>query len=180
MSLSEDSSADRLYEKGSDACRPFPLAPADGGLGATDKSAHVRHCATAGFSRGPGEPGQSHDAAMKPGQLAERRAVIRRSRARSRKPITPWSGSSRPVCHSDLHVARGDRGHQAAGGLGHEGIGVVESVGAGAERHVPQGHRVIFGFGGMGGCWCGAACNVWAVNLSSVRGAGYCSGPSRS
>ncbi len=62
------------------------------------------------------------------------------------------------VCHSDLHLARGDwAGIPAAGPLGHEGIGVVEAVGAGAERFAAIGDRVILGLGGVGGAyWCGA------------------------
>jgi propanol-preferring alcohol dehydrogenase len=62
------------------------------------------------------------------------------------------------VCHSDLHIARGDwMGVPRAGGLGHEAIGVVEALGPGAERVVSVGDRVILGLGGMGGgYWCGA------------------------
>jgi propanol-preferring alcohol dehydrogenase len=66
--------------------------------------------------------------------------------------------SAAGVCHSDLHLARGDwAGIPAVGALGHEGIGVVEAVGAGAERFVSVGDRVILGLGGAGGAyWCGA------------------------
>jgi len=61
------------------------------------------------------------------------------------------------VCHSDLHVARGDwTGLPRSGALGHEAIGVVDALGPGAERHVAVGDRVILGLGGMGGYWCGA------------------------
>lgn len=62
------------------------------------------------------------------------------------------------VCHSDLHIARGDwAGVPASGGIGHEAIGTVEAVGPGGERHVQVGDRVILGLGGMGGgFWCGA------------------------
>jgi propanol-preferring alcohol dehydrogenase len=62
------------------------------------------------------------------------------------------------VCHSDLHIARGDwAGVPRSGPLGHEAIGVVESLGAGAERFVAAGDRVILGLGGAGGAyWCGA------------------------
>lgn len=62
------------------------------------------------------------------------------------------------VCHSDLHIARGDwAGVPASGGIGHEAIGVVEALGAGAERYASVGQRVILGLGGMGGgFWCGA------------------------
>jgi propanol-preferring alcohol dehydrogenase len=62
------------------------------------------------------------------------------------------------VCHSDLHLARGDwMGVPGTGLLGHEGIGIVEALGPGAERYVSVGDRVILGLGGAGGAyWCGA------------------------
>lgn len=61
------------------------------------------------------------------------------------------------VCHSDLHLARGDWSFAPASGpLGHEAIGVVEALGPGAERHAAVGDRVILGLGGAGGgFWCG-------------------------
>jgi D-arabinose 1-dehydrogenase-like Zn-dependent alcohol dehydrogenase len=66
--------------------------------------------------------------------------------------------SSAGVCHSDLHIARGDwAGLPHSMPLGHEGIGVVEALGPGAERYVSVGDRVILGLGGSGGgYWCGA------------------------
>jgi alcohol dehydrogenase, propanol-preferring len=65
--------------------------------------------------------------------------------------------SASGVCHSDLHIARGDwRGVPQSGGLGHEAIGVVEALGPGAGRFTRIGSRVILGLGGMGGRWCGA------------------------
>jgi propanol-preferring alcohol dehydrogenase len=66
--------------------------------------------------------------------------------------------SAAGVCHSDLHLARGDwAGIPGSGSLGHEGIGVVEALGAGAEEFVNVGDRVILGLGGAGGgFWCGA------------------------
>lgn len=62
------------------------------------------------------------------------------------------------VCHSDLHLARGDwTGIPKLGTLGHEAIGVVEALGPGADRFVSVGDRVVLGLGGMGGgYWCGA------------------------
>ncbi len=65
--------------------------------------------------------------------------------------------SAAGVCHSDLHLARGDwQGVPRSGLIGHEAIGVVEALGAGAERFVQAGERVILGLGGTGGgYWCG-------------------------
>jgi alcohol dehydrogenase, propanol-preferring len=64
------------------------------------------------------------------------------------------------VCHSDLHLLKGDWPQFVLPfpiPLGHEGIGIVEEVGPGAEKLVQPGDRVILGLGGMGGgYWCGA------------------------
>jgi propanol-preferring alcohol dehydrogenase len=61
------------------------------------------------------------------------------------------------VCHSDLHLARGDWYGMQPPSLGHEAIGIVEALGTGAERFVQVGDRVIVGLGGSGGgFWCGA------------------------
>ena len=63
------------------------------------------------------------------------------------------------VCHSDLHLVKGEWGFRRATPIpvGHEGIGVVEELGPGAEKIVQKGDRVIMGLGGMGGgYWCGA------------------------
>jgi len=64
------------------------------------------------------------------------------------------------VCHSDLHLRKGDWPrfikHEPTP-LGHEGIGIVEELGAGAEKYIEKGDRVILGLGGTGGgYWCGA------------------------
>ena len=66
--------------------------------------------------------------------------------------------SASGVCHSDLHIARGDwYGVPRTGVIGHEAIGIVEALGPGAERFVQVGDRVILGLGGTGGgYWCGA------------------------
>jgi alcohol dehydrogenase, propanol-preferring len=66
--------------------------------------------------------------------------------------------SAAGVCHSDLHMRKGDWvGMRGSVQLGHEGIGVVEALGPGAERFVSAGDRVILGLGGTGGgYWCGA------------------------
>jgi len=62
------------------------------------------------------------------------------------------------VCHSDLHLAKGDWAAVGAVSLiGHEAIGVVESVGPQAEGFVSAGDRVILGLGSAGGThWCGS------------------------
>jgi propanol-preferring alcohol dehydrogenase len=61
------------------------------------------------------------------------------------------------VCHSDLHLARGDwAGIPNTVPIGHEAIGVVEALGPGADRYAKVGDRVILGLGGTGGgYWCG-------------------------
>jgi alcohol dehydrogenase, propanol-preferring len=66
--------------------------------------------------------------------------------------------SSAGVCHSDLHLARGDwKGVGQSGLIGHEAIGIVEELGPGADRFINRGDRVILGLGGTGGgYWCGA------------------------
>ncbi len=65
------------------------------------------------------------------------------------------------VCHSDLHLVNDDWPgwvqRDRAMPLGHEGVGIVEELGAGADRFVQVGDRVILGLGGAGGgYWCGA------------------------
>lgn len=65
--------------------------------------------------------------------------------------------SAAGVCHSDLHLARGDWYGMRPEAVGHEAIGVVDELGPGAERFVAVGDRVILGLGGTGGgYWCGA------------------------
>ena len=66
--------------------------------------------------------------------------------------------SAAGVCHSDLHIVRGDwAGVPLSGHVGHEAIGVVEALGPGADRFTKVGDRVILGLGGTGGgYWCGA------------------------
>jgi propanol-preferring alcohol dehydrogenase len=65
------------------------------------------------------------------------------------------------VCHSDLHIVKGDwtggAARPAPMRLGHEGIGIVEELGPEAEKYIQKGDRVILGLGGTGGgYWCGA------------------------
>jgi alcohol dehydrogenase, propanol-preferring len=65
--------------------------------------------------------------------------------------------SAAGVCHSDLHLSRGDWYGIGSGVLGHEAIGIVEALGPGADAYVSVGDRVILGLGGAGGgYWCGA------------------------
>jgi len=65
--------------------------------------------------------------------------------------------SAAGVCHSDLHLARGDWYGMRPEAVGHEAIGFVEELGPGAERYTAVGDRVILGLGGTGGgFWCGA------------------------
>ncbi|MAG29433.1 MAG: alcohol dehydrogenase [Deltaproteobacteria bacterium] len=66
--------------------------------------------------------------------------------------------SAAGVCHSDLHIVRGDwQGVPRTGMIGHEAIGTVAALGPGAERYAAVGDRVILGLGGIGGgYWCGA------------------------
>jgi propanol-preferring alcohol dehydrogenase len=65
--------------------------------------------------------------------------------------------SAAGVCHSDLHLARGDWYGMRPEAVGHEAIGLVEELGPGAERYIAEGDRVILGLGGTGGgFWCGA------------------------
>jgi alcohol dehydrogenase, propanol-preferring len=65
--------------------------------------------------------------------------------------------TSAGVCHSDLHLAKGDWYGMRPEAIGHEAIGIVEELGPGAERYTSVGQRVILGLGGTGGgYWCGA------------------------
>ena len=66
--------------------------------------------------------------------------------------------SSAGVCHSDLHIVRGDwAGVPDTSPVGHEAIGVVTALGENADPSIQVGDRVILGLGGTGGgYWCGA------------------------
>jgi propanol-preferring alcohol dehydrogenase len=64
--------------------------------------------------------------------------------------------STAGVCHSDLHLTRGDWHGVRPEVIGHEAIGVVEKLGPGADAFTAVGDRVILGLGGAGGgYWCG-------------------------
>ncbi len=64
------------------------------------------------------------------------------------------------VCHSDVHLVKGDWPRLVPPfpiPMGHEGIGIVEELGTGAGKFIREGDRVILGLGGTGGgYWCGA------------------------
>jgi propanol-preferring alcohol dehydrogenase len=68
--------------------------------------------------------------------------------------------SSAGVCHSDVHLVKGDWPRLNPPfpiPMGHEGIGIVEELGPGADKFIKEGDRVILGLGGTGGgYWCGA------------------------
>lgn len=66
--------------------------------------------------------------------------------------------TSAGVCHSDLHIVRGDwAGVPDTSPVGHEAIGVVTALGENADPSIQVGDRVILGLGGTGGgYWCGA------------------------
>jgi len=68
--------------------------------------------------------------------------------------------TSTGVCHSDVHIVKGDWPKVIPSvpmPIGHEGIGIVEELGPGAEKFIKKGDRVILGLGGSGGgYWCGA------------------------
>src|ERR1700754_4973304 len=67
------------------------------------------------------------------------------------------------VCHSDLHVARGEWAGVRPSLLGHEAIGTVAALGPGADDFVAVGDRVVLGLGGGGGgYWCGACVHCLA------------------
>ena len=57
------------------------------------------------------------------------------------------------VCHSDLHVIKGDLPMPIPCVLGHEGAGVVEEVGAGVTRVAPGDHVVLNWVPYCGSCW---------------------------
>lgn len=76
------------------------------------------------------------------------------------------------LCHSDLHVLRGEIRGWLPMVLGHEGSGVVEDVGAGVDRVSPGDHVVCSFIPSCGTChWCAtgqqAICD-WGAN--TMRG----------
>ena len=101
-----------------------------------------------------------------------KQAVVVEGHVEVKEVATPTPGpgealiriSASGVCHSDLHIARGDWDFVRGSGLvGHEAIGVVAELGPGAETYVEVGDRVILGLGGAGGAyWCGACEHCFA------------------
>jgi propanol-preferring alcohol dehydrogenase len=76
--------------------------------------------------------------------------------------------TSAGVCHSDVHLVKGDWPQLNPPfpiPMGHEGIGIVEELGPGADKFIKEGARVILGLGGTGGgYWCGG----WSRSLRST------------
>lgn len=73
------------------------------------------------------------------------------------------------LCHSDLHVLRGEIRGWLPLVLGHEGAGVVEDVGTGVDRVRPGDHVVCSFIPSCGAChWCAtgqqAICD-WGANI---------------
>ncbi|GAH02386.1 unnamed protein product [marine sediment metagenome] len=58
--------------------------------------------------------------------------------------------SAAGVCHSDLHLMRGDWVEVPTPfPLGHEGIGIVEELGPNSKTNLKKGDRVILGLGDL-------------------------------
>ncbi|MET9327643.1 NDMA-dependent alcohol dehydrogenase [Tsukamurella sp. NPDC003166] len=59
------------------------------------------------------------------------------------------------LCHSDIHITRGDLEARLPMVMGHEGAGIVESVGPGVTRVKPGDHVVLSFIPSCGVCrWC--------------------------
>lgn len=58
------------------------------------------------------------------------------------------------ICHSDVHMIRGEWGGQLPLVAGHEGAGVIEAVGAGVTRTKPGDHVVVSLLRSCGRCVC--------------------------
>ena len=77
--------------------------------------------------------------------------------------------TSAGVCHSDLHLARGDWAGVVVPVCGHEAIGVVEELGEGAERFTSVGDRVILGLGVSNVGLNAARGHAWQPPLPTMR-----------
>lgn len=76
------------------------------------------------------------------------------------------------VCHTDLHVAKGDFGKVPGRTLGHEGIGVVKELGEGV-KSLKVGDRVSVAWF-FEGCGCCEYCDTGRETLCrTVKNAGY-------
>ena len=76
------------------------------------------------------------------------------------------------VCHTDLHVAKGDFGKVPGRVLGHEGIGIVKELGEGV-KSLKVGDRVSVAWF-FEGCGCCEYCNTGKETLCrTVKNAGY-------
>ena len=76
------------------------------------------------------------------------------------------------VCHTDLHVAKGDFGKVPGRILGHEGIGIVKELGEGVTS-LKVGDRVSVAWF-FEGCGCCEYCDTGRETLCrTVKNAGY-------
>lgn len=76
------------------------------------------------------------------------------------------------VCHTDLHVAKGDFGKVPGRVLGHEGIGIVRELGEGV-KSLKVGDRVSIAWF-FEGCGCCEYCDTGRETLCrTVKNAGY-------
>lgn len=77
------------------------------------------------------------------------------------------------VCHSDLHVRRGDWQVRAPLVMGHEGAGIVEAVGPGVSGLVPGDHVVLSWIAPCGQCrYCVAGHPARCTLAATVVGPG--------
>ena len=85
---------------------------------------------------GPGQPVQVTEVELAPPRAGEVEVAV----------------SAAGVCHSDLHIVRGDWPHPAPVVLGHEGSGVVVAVGPGVTAVSPGDHVVLSWVPACGRC----------------------------
>jgi S-(hydroxymethyl)glutathione dehydrogenase/alcohol dehydrogenase len=76
------------------------------------------------------------------------------------------------VCHSDLHVIKGDLPMPIPCVLGHEGAGVVEEVGAGVTRVAPGDHVVLNWVPYCGSCWYCTSGHMYLCETGFVKAMG--------
>jgi S-(hydroxymethyl)glutathione dehydrogenase/alcohol dehydrogenase len=73
------------------------------------------------------------------------------------------------VCHSDLHVIKGDLPMPIPCVLGHEGAGIVEATGAAVQRVRPGDHVVLNWVPFCGGCWYCTSGRTYLCELGYVN-----------